>query len=560
MDVSIESIKNVGLIVLLAYPLTHYAVLQRSLVMISNSLDKVNLIVIFSMLSIVTNIAGTEVFNGALLSSRIICPAIAGLISGPVVGTIVGAIGGFHRYTLGGFTALPDFLSMIASGLIGGFFYKHYREKRISFGKAFFLGAIAGTLELLLVVLWAKPSVLALALVSWLGPANVIINAIGGGLFVSILKKVQHSQYSIGASYAEIATVIAQKTLPVVKGELDLKSAQKVASILLAEAGFGAVAINDGKKVLAFCGAGDEHHKEGDVVLPQMAMLAKHEIGIANSHEEIGCAYKACPLDSAIVVALNCGDERVGNLEVYKVRDVIHPPDVKLVTGIAELISSQIYIARLRQKEQMLSKAEYDTLRSQINPHFLFNTLSVIKFLVRTEPEKAQHLILTLASFLRKNLKTTEDLIPFAEEMKYIEFYLTIQQARFGERLDVEKVIESKGLDIAFPAFTLQPLVENSLNHGLASVDGALKVVVTAQIIANRMIVRVEDNGVGIPEEVIEAVRSNKVLGSMGVGLTNVNRRLKSIFGREYSFTIQNKHPGAMVEIQIPIATKKGGQ
>lgn len=294
--------------------------------------------------------------------------------------------------------------------------------------------------------------------------------------------------------------------------------------------------------------------------MPQMAMLAKHEIGIANSHEEIGCAYKACPLDSVIVVALNCGDERVGNLEVYKVRDVIHPPDVKLVTGIAELISSQIYIARLRQKEQMLSKAEYDTLRSQINPHFLFNTLSVIKFLVRTEPEKAQHLILTLASFLRKNLKTTEDLIPFAEEMKCIEFYLTIQQARFGERLDVENVIESKCLDIAFPAFTLQPLVENSLNHGLASVDGALKVVVIAEIVANRMIVRVEDNGVGIPEEVIEAVKGNKVLGSMGVGLTNVNRRLKSIFRREYSFTIQNKHPGAMVEIQIPIATKKGGQ
>ncbi len=551
-----------GLTVLWAYPLTHYVVLQRSLVMTSNFMDTAKLIAVFTCLAVMTNVAGTEVFNGALLSSRIICPVISGLIAGPFVGVIVGILGGVHRYSMGGFTMLPDFFSMVVSGVIGGLFYNYYREKRISFWKAFLASVLAGLVECVFVILFAKPAILAVTLISWAGPTSVIVNAIGGGVFISILKKVQHSQYVIGASYAKTATAIAQKTLPMVKGELDQRSAQKIAGILLAEAGFSAVSINDGKTVLAFRGIGHEHHAVGAAVLPNLAKLAKREFGIAKSRKEIGCTYEGCPLDSAIIVALNCGDERVGNLEVYKAKDVIHPPEVKLITGIAELISAQIYMARLRQKEQLLSKAEYDKLRSQINPHFLFNTLSVIKFLIRSEPEKAQHLIVTLASFLRKNLKTTDDMIPFAEEMKYIDFYLTIQEARFGKRLSIERRIDSGCMAVNFPAFALQPLVENAVNHGLAAVEGVLKVVVTARIFESKLFVRVEDNGVGVPAQVINAVRNDKVLESMGVGLTNINRRLKSIFGRSYSFTIQNQNPGAMVELQIPVvaATEKRGQ
>ena len=560
MDIIIESIKSVGLVAITAYPLTRYIVLRRSLAMISSRGDKIKLAIIFGALSMLSNASGTEVFNGAFLSSRVTGPVIGGLIAGPFVGIVSGIIGGIHRYTLGGFTAIPDLFSTVAGGIVGGLFYKYYGETRVSFLKACFAGVAVGLLETIFIVAFAKPSILAFTLIGWISPANFIVNALGIGIFVSILRNVQYSQDSIGASYAEIATAIAQRTVPVVKGELDARIAQEIVDIIFDVAEFGAVSITDGEKVLAFRGNGNEHHIAGTLILQNMTELANQEVGIANSRLEIGCPHKGCPLDSVIVVALTCGDERVGSLEVYKIRDVIHPPDAKLVTGIAELLSSQIYIAKLRQKEQMLSKAEYDTLRSQINPHFLFNALSVIKLLIRTDPVKAQNLILALASFFRKTLKTIDDIIPFDEEIQCIEFYLTIQQARFGARLNVEITLEPECMGIPFPAFALQPLVENSMNHGLSSITGVLNLVVTAKIIDNKLVVKVEDNGVGIPQEVIEAVKNNKVLSIMGVGLTNVNRRLKSIFGKNYLFILENKIQGSSAEIHIPAITLKGGK
>ena len=560
MDIIIESIKSVGLIAITAYPLTRYTVLRRSLAMIPSMEEKIKLAIIFGILSMITNASGIEVFNGALLSSRVTGPVIGGLIAGPFVGIVSGIIGGIHRYTLGGFTAIPDLFSTVAGGIVGGLFYKYYGEPQVSFVKACFAGIAAGLVEIIFIAVLAKPSILAFTLIGFISPANCIVNALGIGIFVSILRNVQYSQDSIGANYAKIATAIAQRTLAVVKGELDVCIAQKIVEIIYDVAGFGAVSITDGKKVLAFRGAGNDHHIAETLILKNITELANREVGIANSRLEIGCSYKECPLDSVIVVGLNCGDERIGNLEVYKIRDVIHPPDVKLVTGIAELLSSQIYIARLRQKEQLLSKAEYDALRSQINPHFLFNSLSVIKLLIRTDPAKAQNLILALAAFFRKTLKTIDDMIPFAEEMECIEFYLTIQQARFGDRLNVKIMIEPECIGFSFPAFALQPLVENSMNHGLSSIKGILNLGLTARITDNKLVVKVEDNGVGIPQEVIEAVKENKVLSTMGVGLTNINRRLKSIFGKNYRFILGNEMTGASVEIHIPAIALKGGK
>lgn len=560
VDIIIESIKNAGLIAITAYPLTRYSVLRRSLVMVPGMEDKIKLAILFGVLSMVINVAGIEVFNGAWLSSRITGPVIGGLIAGPFVGIVSGVIGGIHRYTLGGFTAIPDLLSTIAGGIVGGVFYRYYGEPQIRFWNAFFAGLAAGLMEIIFIAVLAKPSILAFTLIGLVNPASFFINALAIGIFVSTLKNVQYSQDSIGASYAEIATAIAQRTLSVVKSDMDTNSAQEIVEIIYDVAGFGAVSITDGEKVLAFRGAGDDHHVTGTAVLQNMIELTNQEVGIANSRREIGCPQAGCPLDSVIIVGLRCGDERVGNLEVYKIRDVINPPDVKLVTGIAELLSSQLYIARLRQKEQLLSKAEYDTLRSQINPHFLFNSLSVIKLLIRTNPVKAQNLILALASFFRKTLKTKDDMIPFAEEMKCIDFYLTIQKARFGERLNVETLLEAECMEVPFPAFALQPLVENSMNHGLSSIKGVLHLILTANITGNMLVVKVEDNGVGLPQEVIEAVQNNKVLSTMGVGLTNVNRRLKSIFGNNCMFILENKATGASVEIHIPAIVMKGGK
>jgi LytS/YehU family sensor histidine kinase len=364
----------------------------------------------------------------------------------------------------------------------------------------------------------------------------------------------------VGTTYAKIATAVARKVLPVIKNPLNEHNAAELAEEIFHAAKFGAVSITDGHKILAFHGIGCDHHLVGKAASPEITRLAEQGGEVVNQKSEIGCSQPNCPLDSVIAVPICCGNERVGVLEVYKTRDVINPPDVTLVTGIAHLLSQQLNDARLTEQSQQLIRAEYNLLRSQINPHFLFNSLSVIKLFIRTDPEKAQSLLLSLAAFFRKSLQTINDIVTLAEEMQCVEFYLDIQKARFGERLQVDVVIDDDCLGTSFPAFALQPLVENALNHGLSEKKGQLCLLIEAHVVENVFTVAVTDNGIGIATAVIEAIQADMVLQSMGFGLTNVNRRLRSLYGDRARFCLVNKEPGTRAEIRIDLQGQLTGE
>nr|MBA5588296.1 histidine kinase [Anaerobacillus isosaccharinicus]QOY38267.1 histidine kinase [Anaerobacillus isosaccharinicus] len=167
-------------------------------------------------------------------------------------------------------------------------------------------------------------------------------------------------------------------------------------------------------------------------------------------------------------------------------------------------------------------------------------------------PKKAQELIVNLAAFFRKTLKNNDDLLPFSEEMQIINLYLSIQKARFGDKLALDIQINNHCLDIPFPTFVLQQLVENSMNHGFNGNTSIMNLFISAHIEKNQFSVQLRDNGSGFPERIIEAVKSDTKDETMGIGLTNIKRRLKSLYGENYVFELKNTAKGSLVIIKIP--------
>jgi two-component system LytT family sensor kinase len=189
-------------------------------------------------------------------------------------------------------------------------------------------------------------------------------------------------------------------------------------------------------------------------------------------------------------------------------------------------------------------------LTRQINPHFLFNTLNSISSLIRTDPEQARGVIYKLSNILRRLLRNHENLNPLREELQFIDDYMGIELVRFGDKLRFVKEVDSGTLDRLVPSMLLQPLVENSIKHGLSSkIEGGM-IRVRSRLENGRLHLLVEDDGVGIPEERLAT------LFEQGIGISNVNERLRVLFGNDYRMWIESR-PGQGTQTQIEIPDLK---
>lgn len=202
---------------------------------------------------------------------------------------------------------------------------------------------------------------------------------------------------------------------------------------------------------------------------------------------------------------------------------------------------------KLVEQEQLLMQARLAALSSQINPHFLFNTLNSVSSLIRTSPDQARAMVYRLSNILRRLLRKHENLSPLRDELTFIDDYLAIEMVRFGDKLRFEKEVSPETLDLLVPSMLLQPLVENSIRHGLSGkVEGGV-IRLRCETEAGRIRLCVEDDGVGIPD--------NKLAGLLdqGIGISNVNERLKVLFGNDYRLHIDSKPgQGTRIEIDIP--------
>jgi two-component system, LytTR family, sensor kinase len=220
-----------------------------------------------------------------------------------------------------------------------------------------------------------------------------------------------------------------------------------------------------------------------------------------------------------------------------------------MVVGIPLKIWNAIRIERsLEEQKRLLLEARLDALQRQINPHFLFNTLNSIASLVRFRPEQARELIVKLANILRKMLHEHDAVVPFRDELATTDDYLSIEIARFGaEKLRVAREIDPATLEIPVPSMLLQPLVENSIKHGLEPRIAGGVVTLRSRFEAGRLIIEVEDDGVGIAPG---RTHSSGVLLGTGIGMKNVLERLQVLYGDAALFDVSSR-PGRGTKVTL---------
>jgi two-component system LytT family sensor kinase len=205
----------------------------------------------------------------------------------------------------------------------------------------------------------------------------------------------------------------------------------------------------------------------------------------------------------------------------------------------------------LEEQKRLLLEARLDALQRQINPHFLFNTLNSITALVRSKPELARQMTVKLANILRALLKDHDSYVPFREELKFTDDYLDIEVVRFGQKLRVEKEIDPDTLEILVPSILLQPLIENSIKHGLEPRINGGTVTVRSRLAGDRVHIEVADDGVGMGERPASGFR--RTTGA-GIGIKNVQERLDVLYGDRARFeVVSNPGRGTVVTIEIPV-------
>jgi two-component system, LytTR family, sensor kinase len=208
---------------------------------------------------------------------------------------------------------------------------------------------------------------------------------------------------------------------------------------------------------------------------------------------------------------------------------------------------------KLEEQEKLLLEARMDALQSQINPHFLFNTLNSISSLVRFDPDRARELILKLSKILRRLLGKHDEFVQLRDEIEFVDDYLEIEVARFGrDKLRVYKHLDPDTLDVVVPSILLQPLVENSIKHGLSpKVDGG-SITIRSRLQEGKLIIQVEDDGVGMSAP--PAVAAQTMASGRGIGMMNVAERLHVLFGDEGKMIVQSRDgQGTLVMLEVPV-------
>jgi two-component system LytT family sensor kinase len=222
-----------------------------------------------------------------------------------------------------------------------------------------------------------------------------------------------------------------------------------------------------------------------------------------------------------------------------------------MVVGIALKVWNALRIElKLEEQKRLLLEARLDALQRQINPHFLFNTLNSIAALVRSQPEMARELTVKLANILRALLKDHDTYVPLRDELRFTDDYLDIEVVRFGaDKLRVEKEIDPRTLDVLVPSILLQPLIENSIKHGLEPRINGGTVTLRSRIEGERVFIEVADDGVGIGNRPTTALRRE----GAGIGMKNVRERLEVLYGNQAHFNVvSNPGRGTLVSIEIP--------
>jgi len=329
----------------------------------------------------------------------------------------------------------------------------------------------------------------------------------------------------------------------------------------------GAAPARGRPRLLAWDGAGRRAHA-GEAVAHALPVLASGRPEVI-APESTGCTDPECPVKAAMVAPLTVEGRAAGALTAYWP----HPSAtrVRAVGDAARLLAGQLELAGLDTARTRLAEAEMRALRAQISPHFVYNSLTTIASFVRTDPQRARELLLDFADFARYSLRNPCDFTTLADELRSIDRYLLLERARFGDRLQCRVDVAPEVLPVAVPFLALQPLVENAVRHGMAGAGRACHISITARDSGTEAAISVEDDGVGMDPERLEEILSAPLgrpgptgWGSAaaprrpggvgtGIGLANVDERMRQFYGEEYGLTVETAlGAGTKVNLRVP--------
>lgn len=559
LGIMMSLINKLGIIIILAVIISKIGIFKKIITKKDVTIvDKIILSIVFGAIGIMGTYSSVPV-NGALANTRIVGVMVGALLGGPIVGFLAGLIAGVHRFLIDiwGFTALACGISTVVEGLIGGYAYYYIINKKNKWYYAFYFGIFAEIVQMLIILIIARPFASALALVKIILFPMVIVNSLGIAIFIGIIENIYLEQEKIAASQAEKALKIANLTLPFLRKGLNFQVAQKVVDIIYNIVDVAAVAITDTHQILAHKGLGEDHHLSGSNILTQVtrSVIDSRNYKIISKKKDIDCDVKSCKLKSAIVVPLKQQDIVVGTLKLYRQEEnSITSLDVELALGLAQLFSTQLELSRLDYQEKLLVESELKNLQAQINPHFLFNAINTIVSFIPIDSSKAKTLLISLADLFRKSLKNRQELVDLTTELEHIASYLEIERARFGDKLKVNYQLE-EGLNCQLPPLILQPIVENAVIHGILPKNIGGSITIKSKQKSQDIILEVIDDGVGMEWEplnrLIDEENDNK-----SIGIKNVNKRLVNLYGEDYCLTVDSKiNEGTCVQIRIPLYT-----
>ncbi len=374
-----------------------------------------------------------------------------------------------------------------------------------------------------------------------------------GSVWARMVTRPDH----LRAQQSERILDIANQTIGHLRKGLNADTAQVVCRLVLAQTDASAVAITDRETVLGFAGLGEDHHMVGGPIMTRATLnvLETGEHEVLESREEIGCPRADCPLMAAVVVPLMVRDVPVGTLKFYyDTPRLLTESQVALAEGLGALLSTQLELAELDRQTELATRMELRALQAQINPHFLFNTLNTIAHFIRTDPVEARRLLREFASFYRRTLEHDVDLITVEKELRFTMTYLDLEHARFGDRLVVTEDVADYALGVRIPAFVIQPLVENSIQHGFTP-DRPLEVHLGSAMTDGALTISVSDDGVGIAPGELPRVMEPGYGRGLGIALKNIDDRLKGHFGPKSGLSIRSTQgEGTTVDLTIDLA------
>jgi len=242
---------------------------------------------------------------------------------------------------------------------------------------------------------------------------------------------------------------------------------------------------------------------------------------------------------------------RVGSLAALYARGRrIRPEDTRGASDAAELVAAQLELAAVEEQEERLARAELRALRAQISPHFVYNALAAVAGYIHSRPDEARELLIDFAEFTRYAFRGERPYVTLADELHYVEKYLNLERARFGDRLRVRLEVAPEILQTVLPVLSLQPLVENAVRHGIEHAGASVTIEILGQDLGADALVRVRDDGAGMSDVAARAALAGR---SGGVGLKNVHRRLESSFGPAYGLAIESAEgEGTEVRLTVP--------